>query len=69
MSQSFLIRLSEDEHEQLKQLARSEHRSMQDVARLAIQERAERTGRRAEVRSKLSEIMERDAGLLDRLAQ
>jgi predicted transcriptional regulator len=67
-TQSFLVRLSEDEHEQLKQLAESEHRSMQDVARLAISERAARVGRRAAVRSELSKIMDRDAELLNRLA-
>lgn len=68
-TRSFLIRLPEDEHAQLKQLADSEHRSMQDVARFAIQDRVERATRRAEVRSELSAIMERDAELLDRLAQ
>jgi len=68
-AKTFLIRLSDEEHEELRQLAEAEHRSMQDVAKLAIRERATRSHRRSAVHDALTEIIERDAELLRRLAQ
>jgi predicted transcriptional regulator len=66
---TFLIRLSDAEREALRQQAATEHRSMQEVARLAVLDRIELTERRAEVHATLDRVMARDADLLDRLAK
>jgi len=59
------LRLSPDETEALRETARRERRSMQDVARTAI---AEYVQHRAERRARhLAEIVAEDAALLDRL--
>ncbi|QDP95708.1 ribbon-helix-helix protein, CopG family [Microlunatus elymi] len=68
-TRTFLVRLTDEEHEALTELAATEHRSMQDVVRLAIKDRVEQSERRTEVRATLSEIIDRDAELLDRLAR
>lgn len=66
---TFLIRLSDDEREALRRQAAAEHRSMQEVARMAVLERIGSSDRAKEVRSSLERIMARDAELLDRLAK
>ena len=66
---TFLIRLSDAEREALRQQAATEHRSMQEVVRLAVLDRIELTERRAEVHATLDRVMARDADLLDRLAK
>ncbi|WP_106538031.1 hypothetical protein [Haloactinopolyspora alba] len=63
------LRLTEEETEALRRQAEREHRSMQEVARLAIVERAERDERREHVRELAGRVRERHADLLDRLAQ
>lgn len=66
---AFLIRLSDEEREALREQAELEHRSMQDVARLAVLGRVEARRRSADVRSSLERIMARDSELLDRLSK
>lgn len=61
------LRLSDEQTEALREAAEQEGRSMQDVARTAIEEYV---GRRARLRDEiLDRVMERDAGLLSRLAE
>lgn len=62
------LRLTEEETEALRKQAEREHRSMQEVAKLAIQERVERTKRAERIQQILDEGLERHAGLLARLA-
>ncbi|HZJ03944.1 MAG TPA: hypothetical protein VFD59_00555 [Nocardioidaceae bacterium] len=66
---TFLIRLSDDEREALRRQAATEHRSMQEVARLAVIDRISTAERSTEVRASLERIMARDAELLDRLGR
>lgn len=66
---TFLIRLSDEEREALRRQAASEHRSMQEVARLAVLDRIALSERRAQVHAKLDRVMARDAELLDRLSK
>lgn len=66
---TFLIRLSEEEREALRRQAATEHRSMQEVARLAVLDRIALSERRAQVHATLDRVMARDAELLDRLAK
>jgi uncharacterized protein (DUF1778 family) len=61
------LRLSDDEAELLRQTAEKEHRSMNDVVRLAIMEYAQRRNHSDKVRSIASEEIERWSELLDRL--
>ncbi|SDT63949.1 ribbon-helix-helix protein, CopG family [Jiangella sp. DSM 45060] len=63
------LRLTEEETEILRQQAEREHRSMQEVARLAILERAERSVRDQHVRGLARVVKERHAELLARLAE
>jgi len=59
------LRLSDDEHNDLREAAEREHRSMQDVARDAIRQYVTR---RTEVRdAALARIVREDADLLGRL--
>lgn len=61
------LRLSDEQTEALRETAEREGRSMQDVARAAIEEYV---SRRARLRDEiLDRVMERDAGLLERLAK
>lgn len=61
------LRLSDEQTEALRETAEREGRSMQDVARAAIEEYV---GRRSRLRDEiLDRVMERDAGLLARLAE
>jgi uncharacterized protein (DUF1778 family) len=61
------LRLTDDEAELLRRIASQEHRSMNDVARLAILEYARRRDHREEVRAFASEEIERWNELLERL--
>jgi hypothetical protein len=63
------LRLTEEETELLREQAAREHRSMQEVARLAILDRVRESARSAEVRASLARIIDRDAELLQRLAE
>lgn len=63
------LRLSEEETELLRKQAEREHRSMQEVARLAILDRIERDSRSERIRAMGQAVMERDAELMDRLAK
>jgi predicted transcriptional regulator len=59
------LRLTAEETEALRELARREGRSMQEVARAAISEYVERRVERRD--EHLRAIIEEDAGLLSRL--
>ena len=63
------LRLTEQETEALRRQAEREHRSMQEVARLAIQERVERSTRTDRIEQLAREVKERHARLLARLAE
>lgn len=63
------LRLTDEETEILRALAEREHRSMQEVVRLAVLERAERAGRGAERDEVLDWAEGRYAALLERLSQ
>jgi len=63
------LRLTDEETEILRALAEREHRSMQEVVRLAVLERAERAGRAAERDEVLDWAEGRYAALLERLSQ
>jgi predicted transcriptional regulator len=56
-------------HEQLKQLAEEEHRSMNATIVVAIEEYVSVHSHRARVRDLAHEVAERDAELLRRLAE
>ena len=59
------LRLTAQETEALRETARREHRSMQDVARTAIDEYVSRRARRRDAH--LADIVSEDAELLRRL--
>lgn len=63
------LRLTDEETEALRRQAEREHRSMQEVARLAIREHIARADRAAHVRRLATEVKERHADLLHRLAE
>jgi len=63
------LRLSDEETEILRALAEREHRSMQEVVRLAVLDRAARAGREVERDEVLDWAESRYATLLDRLSQ
>lgn len=63
------LRLTDAETEALRAQADLEHRSMQEVARLAIIDRIAQTNRAAKVNDLVDEVVARDAELLRRLAQ
>jgi len=63
------LRLNDEETAALKRQAESEHRSMQEVARLAISERVNRSERSNLMREIASEILVRDAQALKRLGE
>lgn len=63
------LRLTEEETEALRSLAEREHRSMQEVARLAILDRIEHSQRARRIEEITREGIERHAGLLARLAE
>ena len=61
------LRLTEDESNALRRRAEQEARSMQDVARAAINRYT--TDEDAQFRTMVASIVDRDRDLLDRLAQ
>ena len=63
------LRLTDEETEILRALAEREHRSMQEVVRLAVLERAERARHAAERDEVLDWAEGRYAALLERLSQ
>lgn len=63
------LRLTEEETEALRRQAEREHRSMQEVVRLAVLDRISSAERTALMRDIADEIMERDAEALRRLAE
>jgi predicted transcriptional regulator len=63
------LRLSDDETEILRALAEREHRSMQEVVRLAVLDRAARAGHEVERDEVLDWAESRYTALLDRLSQ
>ncbi|MGV1036442.1 MAG: ribbon-helix-helix protein, CopG family [Candidatus Nanopelagicales bacterium] len=63
------LRLTDEETELLRQQAEREHRSMQEVVRLAILERVARDDRSQWIKTNTERIMSRDRDLLNRLAQ
>lgn len=63
------LRLSDDETEALRRQAEVEHRSMQEVARLAILDRIQQANRKQLMREIADEIMVRDSEALRRLAE
>lgn len=63
------LRLSDEETELLRALAEREHRSMHEVVRLAVLDRAQRAGRETERDEVLDWAEERYAALLERLSQ
>lgn len=63
------LRLTEDEAEALRRQAEHERRSMQEVARQAVREYVERTGRRELLDRVLDAELPRYAEALDRLGR
>ena len=63
------LRLTDEEADLLRQQAEREHRSMQEVVRLAILDRIKRDSRSTWIATNTARIMEEDAELLKRLAQ
>jgi predicted transcriptional regulator len=63
------LRLTDDETEALRRRARSEGRSMQEVAREAVREYIERTSRRELLDHVLDEELPRYAEALERLGE
>jgi uncharacterized protein (DUF1778 family) len=61
------LRLTDEEAELLRRTAEREHRSMNDVVRLAILEYARQRDHREQVRAFASEEIERWSELLERL--
>ena len=61
------LRLSEEETEALRTKAEAENRSMQDVARIAIDRYV--TDRQGRLRQAIEMIASQDAELLDRLSK
>lgn len=63
------LRTTEVEDAMLTEMAEREHRSRNEIALLAIRERAERLSKSARTRAALDRIEKRDAEALDLLAQ
>ena len=63
------LRLTEEETAALRRQAEREHRSMQEVARLAILDRINSSERANFMREIADEIMVRDAEALQRLSE
>ncbi len=62
------LRTSEEQTEALRRQARAEGRSMQAVALSAIDEYIERRAHRSNVKAVLDKVIEREQGVLRRLA-
>lgn len=65
----FVVRLSPEETEALREQAVREHRSMHEVAVLAIKERIAREKRAIVLDELFDQVATEDAELLDRLAK
>jgi predicted transcriptional regulator len=63
------LRLTEEETERLRMQAEREHRSMHEVARLAINDRVNRASRSDEILAAGRLVKERDAEALRLLAE
>ena len=63
------LRMTDDEAALLRRLAEHEHRSMNDMAIVAIRRLAESTLVEEAYDDALHRVLERDAELLDRLSQ
>lgn len=63
------LRLTEEETEALRRQAEREHRSMQEVARLAVLDRIEKMDRAERIRETTEYVLQRDAEALRRLAE
>ena len=63
------LRLTDEETDILRALAEREHRSMQEVVRLAVLDRAARAGHEVERDDVLDWAEDRYAALLERLSQ
>lgn len=63
------LRLSEEETDALRAQAEVEHRSMQDVVRVAVREYIARSNHTAAVGTALDELAPRHANLLRRLGE
>lgn len=63
------LRTTEVEDAMLSEMAEREHRSRNEIALLAIRERAERLSKSARTRAALDRIEKRDAEALDLLSQ
>lgn len=63
------LRTTEVEDAMLTEMAEREHRSRNEIALLAIRERAERLSKSARTRAALDRIEKRDAEALDLLSQ
>lgn len=66
---AFVVRLSPEDTEALREQAMREHRSMHEVAVLAIKDRVDRNRRAAVLDALFDEVVAEDAELLDRLAR
>ncbi|MDP4015381.1 MAG: hypothetical protein U0990_08425 [Candidatus Nanopelagicales bacterium] len=63
------LRLTEAETQSLRQQAELEHRSMHEVARLAVIDRITKTKRATQLRQMTREVMDRDPDALRLLAE
>lgn len=63
------LRLTEEETEALRRQAEREHRSMHEVARLAVIDRIEKMDRAERIRETTEYVLQRDAEALRRLAE
>ncbi len=63
------LRLTEEETEALRRQAEREHRSMQEVVRLAVLDRIENLDRAERIRETTEYVLQRDAEALRRLAE
>jgi predicted transcriptional regulator len=66
---AFVVKLSPEDTEALREQAAREHRSMHEVAVLAIKERIDRNRRAVVLDALFDEVAVEDAELLDRLGR
>ena len=66
---AFVVKLSPEDTEALREQAAREHRSMHEVAVLAIKDRIDRNRRAAVLDALFDDVAAEDAELLDRLAR
>jgi hypothetical protein len=64
----FVLSLTSEESEALREQAAKEHRSMHEVARLAVMDRVHRAARNEILDAIVDEIVQEDAQLLKALA-